>query len=78
LSQLPSLTYRMPTKSTARGWEVKIIVCLATNFSAEVAEIMTAYAPGWIVFADQGVESSEAMSNVKLTLRDKGITIREL
>ncbi|MDR3050416.1 MAG: site-specific DNA-methyltransferase [Oscillospiraceae bacterium] len=60
------------------GTNVKFIVCLALNITVEDAEIMAAYAPGRIVFADQCFVNSEAKSNVKLTLRDKGITIRVL
>jgi adenine-specific DNA-methyltransferase len=60
------------------GADVKFIVCLAVNIDVEDAEIMAAYAPGRIVFADQCFVNSEAKSNVKLTLRDKGITIRVL
>jgi len=60
------------------GADVKFIVCLAPNITVEDAEVMGEYAPGRIVFADRCFDSSEAKSNVKLTLRDKGITIRVL
>lgn len=60
------------------GEDVKFIVCLALNITVEDAAIMADYAPGRIVFADQCFDSSEDKSNVKLTLRDKGITIRVL
>jgi adenine-specific DNA-methyltransferase len=60
------------------GTDVKFIVCLALNISVADAAIMADYAPGRIVFADQCFNSSEDKSNVKLTLRDKGITIRVL
>lgn len=60
------------------GADVKFIVCLALNITVEDAAIMADYAPGRIVFADQCFDSSEAKSNVKLTLRDKGITIKVL
>lgn len=60
------------------GANVKFIVCLAQNITVEDAAIMSDYAPGRIVFADACFEGSEAKSNVKLTLRDKGITIRVL
>lgn len=60
------------------GADVKFIVCLALNITVEDATIMAEYAPGRIVFADQCFDSSEAKSNVKLTLRDKGITIKVL
>lgn len=60
------------------GTDVKFIVCLALNITVEDAVIMADYAPGRIVFADQCFDNSEAKSNVKLTLRDKGITIRVL
>jgi len=58
--------------------DVKFIICLAQNISVEEAAIMAEYAPGRIIFADQCFVNSEAKSNVKLTLRDKGITIRAL
>ena len=60
------------------GADVKFIVCLAPNITIEDASLMAQYAPGRIVFADQCFENSEAKSNVKLTLRDKGITIKVL
>jgi adenine-specific DNA-methyltransferase len=60
------------------GADVKFIVCLALNITVEDAAIMADYAPGRIVFADQCFDGSETKSNVKLTLRDKGITIRVL
>jgi len=60
------------------GADVKFIVCLAPNITIEDASLMAQHAPGRIVFADQCFENSEAKSNVKLTLRDKGITIRVL
>lgn len=60
------------------GTDVKFIVCLALNITVEDAAIMADYAPGRIVFADQCFNSSEDKSNVKLTLRDKGITIKVL
>ena len=60
------------------GADVKFIVCLAPDITAVDAEIMAEYAPDRIVFADKCFTGSEAKSNVKLTLRDKGITIRVL
>jgi len=60
------------------GADVKFIVCLAPDITADDVEIMAEYAPGRIVFADKCFTGSEAKSNVKLTLRDKGITIRVL
>ena len=60
------------------GADVKFIVCLALNITVEDAAIMADYVPGRIVFADQCFDSSEAKSNVKLTLRDKGVAIKVL
>jgi adenine-specific DNA-methyltransferase len=60
------------------GADVTFIVCLAKNISPEDAEIMSDYAPGRIIFADQCFNNSTDKSNVKLTLRDKGITIKVL
>jgi adenine-specific DNA-methyltransferase len=60
------------------GEDVKFMVCLAQGITETEAKIMADYAPGRIVFADQCFVNSEAKSNVKLTLRDKGITIRVL
>jgi adenine-specific DNA-methyltransferase len=60
------------------GADVKFIVCLALHLTVEDAEVMASYAPGRIVFADQCFENSTDKSNVKLSLRDKGITIRVL
>jgi adenine-specific DNA-methyltransferase len=60
------------------GAEVKFIVCLAENVTPEDAAVMADYAPGRIVFADECFTNSTDKSNVKLTLRDKGIAIRVL
>ncbi|GHU53812.1 DNA methylase N-4 [Clostridia bacterium] len=57
---------------------VKFIVCLAPDVSAEDAEEMAKYAPGRIVFADSCFDNTEQKTNVKLILRDKGITIKSL
>ncbi|GHU52104.1 hypothetical protein AGMMS49975_07240 [Clostridia bacterium] len=57
---------------------VKFIVCLAPDVSAEDAEEMAKYAPGRIVFADSCFDNTEQKTNVKLILRDKGITIKAL
>ncbi|MDL2232503.1 site-specific DNA-methyltransferase [Ruminococcaceae bacterium OttesenSCG-928-L11] len=60
------------------GAEVKFIVCLADDIQPEDASAMAEYAPGRIVFADSCFSSTEQKSNVRLTLKDKGITIKTL
>ena len=60
------------------GADVKFIVCLAQNITPEDAAVMAEYAPSRIIFADQCFNNSTDKSNVKLTLRDKGITIKVL
>ncbi len=60
------------------GAEVKFIVCLAPGITPEDANTMADYAPGRIIFAEQCFEDSTAKSNVRLTLKDKGISIRTL
>ncbi|MDR0307201.1 MAG: site-specific DNA-methyltransferase [Chitinispirillales bacterium] len=60
------------------GEEMKFIVCLAQSVTPEDAEAMAKYAPGRIIFADACFENSEQKSNVRLTLRDKGIGIKTL
>ena len=60
------------------GTDVKFIVCLAQNITPEDASVMAEYTPGRIIFADQCFNNSTDKSNVKLTLRDKGITIKVL
>jgi adenine-specific DNA-methyltransferase len=62
----------------AVGEEVTFIVCLAEDIQAEDAEAMAAYAPGRIIFADRCFTTTEQKSNVRLTLKDKGITIKTL
>jgi adenine-specific DNA-methyltransferase len=60
------------------GAEIKFIVCLAQGITPEDADAMAEYKPGRIIFADACFENSEQKSNVKLTLRDKGIAIKAL
>ncbi|MCL2811500.1 MAG: site-specific DNA-methyltransferase [Clostridia bacterium] len=60
------------------GADMRFIVCLAPNVTVEDAAIMAGYAPERVVFADRCFDGSEAKSNVRLTLRDKGIGIRVL
>jgi adenine-specific DNA-methyltransferase len=60
------------------GENVKFIVCLAENITVVESKIMADYAPGRIVFADRCFNSSTDKSNVKLTLRDRGMVIRVL
>jgi adenine-specific DNA-methyltransferase len=60
------------------GEEVKFIVCLAQGITPDDADAMAEYKPGRIIFADTCFNNSEQKSNVKLTLRDKGIAIKTL
>ena len=60
------------------GPDIKFIVCLAPNITTQDAHTMAQHAPEKIIFADQCFPNSEAKSNVKLTLKDNGITIRVL
>jgi adenine-specific DNA-methyltransferase len=58
--------------------DVKFIVCLAPDVQPEDAKAMAEYAPGRIIFADSCFSNTEQKSNVRLTLKDKGITIKTL
>ena len=60
------------------GEDVKFIVCLADNITVEDAKLMADYAPGRIIFAEQCFQNTEQKSNVRLTLKDSGITIKTL
>ena len=60
------------------GADVKFIVCLAPDITPEDAAAMAEHAPGRIIFAEQCFANSEAKSNVRLTLKDKGISIKTL
>lgn len=60
------------------GTYVNFIVCLAPNITEQEAKIMAGYTPSRVIFADLCFNNSTDKSNVKLTLRDKGITIRVL
>jgi len=60
------------------GADVNFIVCLAPRITPEDAELMADYAPGRIIFAEQCFNNTEEKSNVRLTLKDKGITIKTL
>ncbi len=60
------------------GVECTFIVCLAEHITVEDADEMTEYAPGRIIFTDQCFDNSTDKSNVKLCLRNKGITIKML
>ncbi|MCL2071087.1 MAG: site-specific DNA-methyltransferase [Oscillospiraceae bacterium] len=60
------------------GAEVTFIVCLAYGVTAEDALEMAEYAPGRIVFADGCFDNTEQKSNVRLSLKDKGISIKVL
>jgi adenine-specific DNA-methyltransferase len=55
-----------------------ILVCLAQDIKPEDAEAMAEYSPARIVFADRCFENSTDKSNVKLTLKDRGIGIKVL
>jgi adenine-specific DNA-methyltransferase len=63
---------------TGEGAEVKFIVCLVHGITPEDAEEMAKYAPGRIIFSDSCFDNSEQKSNVRLTLKDKGIAIKAL
>jgi adenine-specific DNA-methyltransferase len=63
---------------TGNGAEVKFIVCLVAGITPEDTEAMAEYTPGRIIFANACFENTEQKSNVKLVLRDKGITIKAL
>ena len=60
------------------GKDVTFIVCLAPHIQAEDAEAMAEYAPGRVIFSEQCFDNTTDKSNVKLTLRDRGIEIRML
>ena len=60
------------------GEDVTFIVCLAPSITPEDANIMADYAPGRIIFAEQCFDNTEQKSNVRLTLKDKGIAIKTL
>lgn len=60
------------------GTDVKFIVCLAPGITPEDAAVMADYAPGRIIFAEQCFTTTEQKSNVRLSLKDKGISIKTL
>lgn len=60
------------------GADCTFMVCLATSITPEDAAAMAEYAPGRIIFSEQCFENTTDKSNVKLTLRDRGITIKML
>jgi len=60
------------------GDSVTFIVCLAHGVTPEDALEMAEYAPGRIVFADSCFDNTEQKSNVRLSLKDKGISIKAL
>lgn len=60
------------------GADIKFIVCLAPGITPEDANAMADYAPGRIIFAEQCFDNTEQKSNVRLTLKDLGISIRTL
>jgi adenine-specific DNA-methyltransferase len=60
------------------GEDVTFIVCLAPNITPEDAVIMADYAPGRIVFSDDCFSNTEQKSNVRLVLKDNGISVRSL
>ena len=66
-------------KVYAIGKDTNFIICLAPHITAEDAEKMAQYAPKKIVFAEQCFDGSTTdKSNVRLTLKDKGIEIKTL
>jgi len=60
------------------GAERKLIVCLAESITPEDAEVMVGYKPERIIFSEQCFDNTADKSNVKLTLRDRGIGIKML
>lgn len=60
------------------GADVDFIVCLAERITPEDAEAMAKYAPKRIIFSDKCFDNTTDKSNVKLTLRDRGINIKML
>jgi adenine-specific DNA-methyltransferase len=60
------------------GEDITFIVCLAENVTLDEVKEMADYTPGRIVFADRCFTTTEEKANVRLTLRDKGITIKTL
>jgi adenine-specific DNA-methyltransferase len=60
------------------GDDITFIVCLAENVTLDEVKEMADYAPGRIVFVDRCFTTTEEKANVRLTLRDKGITIKTL
>jgi len=57
---------------------VKFIICFAPGVTPEDAESMAEYAPGRIIFANACFSNTEEKTNVKLTLKDKGIAMKAL
>jgi adenine-specific DNA-methyltransferase len=60
------------------GADVTFIVCHAPDVQLEDAAAMAEYAPGRIIFADSCFSNTEQKSNVRLTIKDKGITVKTL
>jgi len=60
------------------GANVTFMVCLAPSITPEDAEAMAEYAPGRIIFSEQCFDNTTDKSNVKLTMRDRGIIMRML
>lgn len=60
------------------GEDIKFIVCLAKNITTDDAQTMASFVPGRIVFAEQCFNATTDKSNVRLVLKDKGITIKTL
>ncbi len=60
------------------GADIKFIVCLTPGVTPEDANAMADYAPGRIIFAEQCFNTTEQKSNVRLTLKDLGISIKTL
>ena len=60
------------------GADITFIVCLSQGITPEDAESMAEYAPGRIIFSEQCFNDTTDKSNVKLTMRDRGITMKML
>ena len=60
------------------GKNVAFMVCLAQRINAEDAEVMADYAPERVIFSDQCFDDLSDMSNVKLIMRQHGMTLKML
>ena len=60
------------------GKDITFIICLAPHITPEDAELIAEYTPGRIIFSEQCFDNTTDKSNVKLTMRDRGIIMRML